>query len=107
MVGFYKQHRAILDSDVIHVRRADGRDIDCILHVNPSLKENGLAMIYNPLERPVKRVLKLPLYYTGLIDTASLRREGGEAVRYRLDREYRVEVPVEVPAAGVTWIVVE
>ena len=25
-VDFYKKHRAILDSDVIHVRRADGRD---------------------------------------------------------------------------------
>jgi hypothetical protein len=106
-VDFYKRHRAILDSDIIHVRRADGRDIDCILHVNPRLKEKGLAMVYNPLERPVKRVLKLPLYYTGLTDTATVRREGGEAVKYTLDRDYSVEVPIEAPAAGVTWIVVE
>ncbi|MCX7424512.1 MAG: alpha-galactosidase [Planctomycetia bacterium] len=106
-VDFYKQHRAILDSDIIHVRRADGRDIDCILHVNPRLKEKGLAMVYNPLERPVNRVLKLPLYYTGLTDTATVRREGGEAVKYKLDRDYSVEVPIEATAAGVTWIVVE
>ncbi|UCF16924.1 MAG: hypothetical protein JSW59_05585, partial [Phycisphaerales bacterium] len=29
-VDFYKEHRDILDSDIIHVRRPDGRDIDCI-----------------------------------------------------------------------------
>ena len=33
-VDFFKMYRDILESDIIHVRRADGRDIDCILHVN-------------------------------------------------------------------------
>src|SRR5579884_498568 len=32
-VDFYKRYRAILDSDIVHVRRPDGRGIDCILHV--------------------------------------------------------------------------
>jgi hypothetical protein len=50
-VDFYKAHRAILDSDLIHLRRADGRDWDGWLHVNPRLPECGLAMFYNPLER--------------------------------------------------------
>ncbi len=36
-VDFYKAHRAILDSDLIHLRRADGRDWDGWLHVNPAL----------------------------------------------------------------------
>ena len=30
-VQFYKQHRAILDSDIIHLHRPDGRDWDGIL----------------------------------------------------------------------------
>ena len=42
-VDFYKQHRAILDSDIIHLRRADARDWDGWLHVNPQLSERGLA----------------------------------------------------------------
>ena len=53
-VAFYKKHRAILDSDIIHVKRADGRDIDAILHVNPSIDEKGLLMVYNPLNQPGK-----------------------------------------------------
>ena len=54
-VDFYKDCRDILDSDIIHVRRPDGRDIDCILHVNSQLKHKGLVMVHNPLDRTVKK----------------------------------------------------
>jgi hypothetical protein len=33
-VDFYKRYRGILDSDIVHVRRPDGRDLDVMLHVN-------------------------------------------------------------------------
>ena len=47
-VDFCKTHRVILDSDIIHIRRPDGRHIDGILHVNSQLPEKGLAVFYNP-----------------------------------------------------------
>lgn len=106
-VSFYKRYRAILDSDIIHVRRPDGRDIDCILHVNPQLKIKGLAMIYNPLDHAVTRDLTLPLYYTGLTKTARIRPQEGKPKAYRLDRGYNVLVSVDVPAQGHTWLVIE
>lgn len=106
-VDFYREHRAILNSDIIHVRRPDGRDIDCILHVNPDLKTRGLAMIYNPLSRPVTRELRLPLYYTGLTRTARIRREEGKPKTYKLDRQYNVTVSLTVPAQGHTWLTIE
>ncbi len=105
-VDFYKRHRDILDSDVIHVRRADAADIDCLLHVNPRLKERGLAMVYNPLPHSVKRTLKLPLYYTGLTDRAAVRRGESPPATYALDRGYWVQVPLEIPALGVAWLVI-
>ena len=106
-VDFYKKYRPILDSDIIHVRRADARDIDCMLHVNPRLKQKGLAMVFNPLDHAVKRTLTLPLYYTGLSDTAVIRRDEGPAASYKLDRQYRVEVPLEIAPGGVTCLVIE
>jgi hypothetical protein len=106
-VAFYKKYRPILDSDIIHVRRPDARDIDCMLHVNPRLKQKGLAMVFNPLLQPVKQTLKLPLYYTGLSDTASIRREEGPSVSYKLDRQYNVEVPIEMAPQSATWLVIE
>ena len=106
-VDFYKEYRDILDSDIIHVRRPDGRDIDCILHVNPQLKRKGLAMVYNPLDRRVKKQLKLPLYYTGLAQTARICEQHGPYKEYRLDREYNVEITIDIAANGVTWFVIE
>jgi hypothetical protein len=106
-VDFYKKYRDILDSDIIHVRRPDGRDVDCILHVNPRLKHKGLAMIYNPLSHTVTRQLKLPLYYTGLTKIAHIREQEGETKQYELGREYNVEVPVTLAARSVTWFIIE
>jgi alpha-galactosidase len=106
-VDFYKKHRAILDSDIIHVRRADGRDIDCILHVNPDLEEKGLAMVYNPLDEPIERKLTLPLYYTGLKENAEIRIKDGKPKSYKLNSDCEVEVPVHVEANGVTWLIIE
>jgi hypothetical protein len=106
-VSWFKRYRAILESDIIHMRRPDGRDIDCFLHVNPGLKDRALAVVYNPLDRPVQSTLVLPLYYAGLSDAALIREKEGRSQRYRLDREYRVAVPVTVAPNGVTWFVIQ
>jgi hypothetical protein len=106
-VGFYKKYRPILDSDLIHLRRADGRDLDGWLHVNPQRKTKGLAVLYNPLDHAVQKTILLPLYYTGLTEKASIRREEGPPSEYSLDRQFCVELPVDVPAGGVAWWVIE
>ncbi len=106
-VEFYKKHRDILDSDMLHLRRADGRDIDYVLHVNPELEEKGLLMLYNPTAENVNRTLRIPLYYTGLSEQARVagEKEGTETV-YRLNRAYEIELPISVPAGGCTWYVI-
>ena len=104
---FYKKHRAILDSDFLHLRRADGRDLDYLLHVNPALPEKGLLMVYNPLDHEVKKTLAIPLYYTGIANDATLSEQDGEAKPFTLDRGYKIELPVTVPAKGTTWFVIK
>ena len=106
-MDFYKEYRDILDSDIIHLRRPDGRDVDCILHVNPQLKIKGMAIVYNPLEQTVNKQLKLPLYYTGLSKTARIREQRGKSRKYKLDRRFNVKIPIEVAPKGMTWFVVE
>jgi len=106
-VDFYKQHRAILDSDIIHVRRADGKDVDVMLHVNPWNEERGLAMVYNPTPRAVQKELTLPIYYTGLTETARIAERDGEWNTYPLDRAHRVTIPLDMPPKGITWFVVK
>jgi len=106
-VDFYKKHRPILDSDIIHVRRPDGRKPDCILHVNPHLKEKGLAVVYNPTGQAVEEQLVLPLYYTGIKDLAQIREREGESMEFQLDRQFKVTLPLRIEAYAMTWFVIK
>lgn len=106
-VNWFKTHRDILESDIIHGRRADGREVDYLIHVNPRLKTRALVMIHNPLPTAVERELDLPLYYTGLTDEVFVRVEGGKATRHKLDREYQLNLSIKVPANSRTWLTVE
>jgi len=106
-VDFYRKHREVLNADIIHLRRADGRDLDYLLHANPAGKEKGLLMVYNPLDREISRTLRVPLYYTGKTATASVSERDGKARTMKLDREFNIELPVKVLARGVTWFVVK
>ena len=106
-VDFYKKYRPILDSDLIHVRRPDGRSIDCVLHANAQISPCGLAMLYNPTRRVQQGTLKLPLYYTGLSEIAKIREGEGEPKRYTIDRDYNVEIPIKMEAKSVRYLVIE
>lgn len=106
-VKFYKKHRDVLDSDLIHIRRPDGRDYDAILHVNPQGEEKGLLMVYNPLNEPVKRKLRINLYYTGLKDVAMVSEQDGKAVKMKIDHNYDTFFEVEIPAKSQTWYVIK
>lgn len=106
-VDFYKQHRAILDSDLIHLRRADARDWDGWLHVNPHLPERGLAFFYNPLATPIERLIRVPLYYTGLKDSTVVQSEDGKSAKIKLARDYSAQLTVKIPARGRTWVILQ
>ncbi len=103
MVGFYKRHRAILDSDILHLRRPDAQGLDYFLHVNPTLPERALLMVYNPLPRPLTQDLNVPLYYAGLTRVAHVRHEDGDPRDHDLARDDSITLPVTVPASGYTW----
>jgi hypothetical protein len=106
-VAWFKAHRDILESDLIHGRRADARDLDWMLHVNPSLPKKGLLAVFNPLPEPASRTLKVNLYYTGLTGSARVRERSGSARRWKLERDFSIQLPVTVPAHGFTWFTIE
>ncbi len=106
IIRWYKKYRNILNADIIHLRRADGRDWDGIMHVSPRLQERALAMIYNPLKTPITRTIELPLYYTGLTEEATVQIQEGPPKIYKPDRKYNISVTVNIPAEGYTWLVI-
>ncbi|WP_206082024.1 NPCBM/NEW2 domain-containing protein [Maribellus sediminis] len=107
VIDWYKKYRMILNSDLIHLRRPSGKDWDGFLHVNPELREKGLAMFFNPTNETLVREIELPLYYTGLSETAKIRVKEGTAKEYKISRDYKVKINVTIPANSYNWIVIE
>jgi hypothetical protein len=107
VITWYKQYRDILNADMIHLRRADGRDWDGILHVNPQLKTKGLMMVYNPLKERITRSIRVPLYYTGLTTTARVREKGVAPKLYTLDRDYSIVLDITMEPGAYTWLTIE
>ena len=105
-VAWFKAHRALLESDVIHLRRADGRGIDGVLHVNPNLPDKGLAVFYNPTTEAITHDVELPLHYTGLAKSASIREQDKPTHAYHLDGKGIATLQVSVQAGGMTWFLI-
>lgn len=104
-VAFYKENRRILDGDMIHLRRPDGRDWDGWLMIDPDPGKGlrGIASLFNPTAKPLKRDVTLPLYYTGAKGKAKIAvGDGAEAKTYALDALGKATVAVEIPANG--WL---
>ncbi len=106
-IEHYKQFRDILNADIVHLRRPDGRDWDGILHVDPHLEIKGYALLNNPTGEEMSRSIQLPLYYTGLTQNASIQLGDKETRNYILARDYSVEIEVTIPANGYLPIIIK
>jgi hypothetical protein len=106
-VDFYKQHRAILDADIIHIKRADGKNPDAILHVNPANDEKGLLFVYNPSDKKVEQNMTFSVYYTGLSKSASVSTSDGKTSKYSIDRNYEITIPVNIEPNSQSWYIIK
>ncbi|MFT6205270.1 MAG: hypothetical protein ACI9V1_002921 [Spirosomataceae bacterium] len=106
-VEWYKKYRTILNSDMIQLRRADGRDWDGFIHVNPSLKQKGFLMLYNPAKEKITRTISVPLYYTGLVNTATFKEKDSNPKTLSLNSKQEVKLTFTIEPKSFTWFVVE
>jgi hypothetical protein len=107
VITWYKKYRDILNSDVIHLRRADGRDWDGILHVNPALPTRAFMMLYNPTSQAITRQIKVPLYYAGITKTATFSREDAAPKSIPVDAHGHAYLHITIPANGYTWYAIK
>jgi hypothetical protein len=106
-IAWYKKYRLILNSDIIHLRRADGRDWDGILHVNPQLQQKGFLLLYNPTKEKIERTIKVPLYYSGLTKVAKVKEKDSGGKEIALNRNFEISLPVILAPESYTWYVIE
>ena len=116
MVGkwtsFWLKYRRILTEDIIHLRRPTVSDMDAIMHVSSVLQHPedevaALAMVYNPSDLQISTNLTLPLYYTGIAGSVHVAERGGSTTQeLALDREYKIQVEVNLGPKGISYFVV-
>jgi len=102
-IDFYKKHRQILDYDIIHLHRPDGRDWDGFLHVNPTTDEKGLLRLYNQLKEKITRTLEISVYYSGLSSFETIRERDGTARKFNISQDYKITLEVTLLSKGYSW----
>lgn len=106
-INWFKQYRDILTSEIIHVSRPTGRDLDCMMHVNPFIGHKGMVVVFNPTDQDMTKEMKLPLYYTGLKGKAIITGEDGSKKAYQLNGKEELTLPVSIKAGATTWFLIE
>ena len=76
-------------------------------HVNSNLVECGLAVLYNPLHETIKKTITLPLYYTGLTNSATIQTDAGKRKQVKLNSKGEAEVNITIPPLGYTRMIIE
>jgi hypothetical protein len=106
VINWYKKYREILNSDIIHLRRADGRDWDGIMHINSGLPTKALLMLYNPLKETITRTIRVPMYYTGLHNSAMVQEKEGKVQVKPINAAGEITIMVTIAPESYTWVVV-
>ena len=106
MINWYKKYREILNADIIHLRRPDGRDWDGILHVSTSAPQKGMLLVYNPTKEKITRTIHVPLYYTGLRSEAVVSEKDVSRESYKIDRNDQITMDIEMEPESYNWFVI-
>lgn len=106
-ISHYKKFRDILNSDIIHLRRPTGRSWDGFMHVDPDVKQKGYVLLFNPTENEIQERVAIPLYYTGLLNQATVLDQNGERKVVKLNRNFEIELDMKIPAKGYSWRIIQ
>lgn len=60
VISKFKKYRSILEGDITHIRRPDGRQIDAIVHTSDKQSGHMMLIAYNPSNEPQSTKLTLP-----------------------------------------------
>jgi len=64
-LGFIREYRDLLARDVLHLAEPDGRNIDCIMHIDPASDRCGLVAAFNPTTHRRRGQFVVPSKYLG------------------------------------------
>lgn len=66
-----------------------------------------MVIVFNPTDRDITKEMRLPLYYSGLKDKATVVASDGTSSEYMLDQKGNLLLPVSIKAQGASWFLIE
>jgi hypothetical protein len=105
-IDWYKKYRTILNADIISLRRADSRDWDGWMHVDPLGTDKAFVILFNPTNISITRTIILPMYYTGITGTAKFIDSDGLAFKQNVNADHQIQIAVTIPAGSYKWMVI-
>jgi hypothetical protein len=69
--------------------------------------ERGLLMVWNQTPQQQTAALVVPLYYTGLTDSAKVSVEEGAHVTHTLARDHSITLNVSLAPMSLTWVLIK
>lgn len=106
-ITHYKKYRDILNADIFHLRRPNGRSWDGMMHVDPSLKQKAYIILFNPTDAEISEEIQIPLYYTGLTGKAKISERERNSAIYTLNERGSVKIKIKIPPNANTWYIIE
>jgi ketol-acid reductoisomerase len=109
-MAVFDTNRAVLNGDIVHVKRPDGRNWDAMMHVLPTAAPGaprGFAIFYNPTASATNLSTALGVYYCGFEPGATVRAEydDGSVEQLQQDAGFSVRVRRAIPARGYTYAI--
>jgi hypothetical protein len=77
------------------------------MHVSPFTGQKGFMMLFNPTKEVMTKIIKLPLYYTGLTQKVKITDPNGLSNQYNLNRDYSIDFTFTIPPDTYKWFVIE
>ena len=64
-------------------------------------------MLYNPLKESIRRTIQVPLYYTGLKNSALIGEKGKAMQSVRMNEKNEIQLSFTIAPESYTWFVIE
>lgn len=102
-VKWFKAHRDILQSDVIHLGRPTGASLDAVLHVNPNLKECGFLMVFNSTPNHQRKTFDIPTAYFDRAESLTVTDQDGKTLQLKVLANGSVQIPANLEPDSIRW----
>jgi hypothetical protein len=103
-VAKYKKYRRLLEGDITHLRRPDGRRIDAILHTDDDHPSRMMLVAYNPVSHKQSTILGLPSTLSPYKAIRIVDTDTGKSSTLTPEQNGRFEISVTVDGGSMCML---